>query len=659
MRNRAESYGWAGKILFVDLTNRKITKVPTADYEPEKFIGGVGLNTKIFWELGCPKVDAFDPDNPLLISVGPLTGLSGPFNRAEVCSISPQSYPKELFSYSGIGGKWPSELKYAGYDGMVISGKADKPVYISVHDEDVQIKDAADLWGKDTHETQKVLIANDPGVSVLVIGPAGENLSRIAIILNESGNAAGQGGFGGVMGSKNLKAIAVRGTGGVKIANPDGFLGLIRQMKKRDEWSKSMAQSAFRVPLASRKVRTEMVEKYRKRFTGCSRCPYQCYSYYSVPGKGEGAGICAGWWWDSPHRRANPPSSTEAVWEAQLISQKLGINHFELSGGTCFISAAFGEGALTEEDLGLPIAKRFGGKATDHEFLKALLHGIADGSSPFSKGTARAAEDFAKAAGSEEVMKIYERYFPIWGQTGHFYEYLGLALHVVTDTRDTGDSTDEYLDFGPGLDLGPDSLFILGTGTDAGALTLAEHFGVPGSWSTYLSGQEVYEGIERLTFWVSCSHNLKNSLPLCNWASLPSCHFNPPEMDVRIFEAKLYSAVTGIDTDVEGIWKAGERIANLKRAVMLRRENRTREEETYPNEFFEKQWNTGGFLGGTTVLSAVVAAQLDRDKFEALKDRYYQLCGWDVKTGWPTRLKLEELGLKDVANELEREGKLP
>jgi len=132
---------------------------------------------------------------------------------------------------------------------------------------------------------------------------------------------------------------------------------------------------------------------------------------------------------------------------------------------------------------------------------------------------------------------------------------------------------------------------------------------------------------------------------------MPSCFFAPPEMDVRIFEARLYSAVTGVDTGVEEIWKAGERIANLKRAVMVKREDRTREEETYPDAFFEAPWHTGGFIGGT--------AQLDRGKFEALKDRYYRLCGWDVKTGWPTRHKLEELGLKDVADELERIGKLP
>ena len=320
MRNVPESYGWAGKVLCVDLTNRKITKVPTANYEPEKFIGGVGLNTKIFWELGCPKVPAFDPDNPLLISVGPLTGLSGPFNRAEICSISPQSYPKELFTYSGIGGKWPSELKYAGYDGMVILGRADKPVYLSVHDEDVQIKDAGSLWGVDTFEAQKALMADDPGTSVLTIGPAGENLSRIAIILNETGSAAGQGGFGGVMGAKNLKAIAVRGRGSVNIARPDEFLELISWMKAKGEWSKGASQAAMRDPLVgSKKIKTEMAGKYRKRFTGCFLCPYQCYGYYSIPRIGQGAAICASWWWDKPtYYGPYRGDNTEAVWEAQL-----------------------------------------------------------------------------------------------------------------------------------------------------------------------------------------------------------------------------------------------------------------------------------------------------------------------------------------------------
>ena len=153
-----KSYGWAGTILWVDLTNRRITRVPTLDFEPEKYIGGVGLNSRIFWELGCPKVEAFRPDNPLILSVGPLTGASGPFTRATMCTIAPQSYPEELFTYSGFGGKFPSELKYAGYDGVVVVGKANNPVYLSIQDEDARIEDADELWGLDTFETQKALI---------------------------------------------------------------------------------------------------------------------------------------------------------------------------------------------------------------------------------------------------------------------------------------------------------------------------------------------------------------------------------------------------------------------------------------------------------------------------------------------------------------------
>ena len=147
-----KTFGWAGKILWVDLTKRKVTTVSTYDFEPEKYIGGVGLNCRIFWELGAPKVDAFHPDNPLLISVGPLTGAPGPFSCAEICGIAPQSYPQELFAYSGMGGKFPTELKYAGYDGIVALGKSEDPVYLSIDNESAEIQDAKHLWGLDTFE---------------------------------------------------------------------------------------------------------------------------------------------------------------------------------------------------------------------------------------------------------------------------------------------------------------------------------------------------------------------------------------------------------------------------------------------------------------------------------------------------------------------------
>ena len=233
------TYGWAGRIAQVDLSTGKVETLPTTDFEPEKYIGGIGLNCRIFWELGCPNVDAFHEDNPLIISTGPLTGITGPFGRANVCSIAPQSYPDPLFTYSGFGGKFPSSLKFAGYDGIVILGKSEKPVYLFVDGEKVSIEDGGDLWGLDTYETQNRLSSAHPGTSSLITGPAGENLSRISIMINETSGAAAQGGYGAVMGSKKLKAIAARGNGTLKIARPDDFVELVKKVKKLGDWTAS------------------------------------------------------------------------------------------------------------------------------------------------------------------------------------------------------------------------------------------------------------------------------------------------------------------------------------------------------------------------------------------------------------------------------------
>ncbi len=315
-----KSYGWTGKILWVDLTSGKITIVPTSDFEPEKYIGGVGLNSKIFWELGCPDVDAYHPDNPLIISNGPVTGASGPFTRATICSIAPQAYPKELFTYSGFGGKFPSELKYAGYDGVVIVGKAEKPVYLSINDGKAAIKDAEDLWGLDTFAVQAVLTDRYPKASVLCIGPAGETLCRISIILTETSGAAGQGGYGAVMGSKNLKAIVTRGTGTLKIARPDDFMDLIRQRKEAGEWVIGPFVEWGRYPQKSEAVKAAMVSKYLKKFTGCFACPFQCHGVYDVPGIGKGTQMCNDNWYQYSAGNDAMGESIYGMWEGNILS---------------------------------------------------------------------------------------------------------------------------------------------------------------------------------------------------------------------------------------------------------------------------------------------------------------------------------------------------
>ena len=637
----AKSYGWAGKVLQVDLANEIVNKVPTADYRPEEFIGGVGLNAKIFWELGCPKVDAFDPDNPLIISVGPLTGTYGPFGRGEVCSISPQCYPDELFTYSGFGGMFPAEMKYAGYDGIVILGKAEKPVYLSIHDEDIEIKDANDLWGVETFEAQKVLMTDEPEASILVIGPAGENLSRIAIILNETEFAAGQGGFGAVMGSKNLKAIVVKGTGVVTVAKPDKVLELTRTIIEENK-KLSFLGLMYRTPyMAPQETKDIFAGRYFKKPYGCYGCPQQCRSIHYIPGIGLSGASCENWLW-AP-RFSNDPKD---IWEANVLSQRLGINTYELMDGVpLLLTLSLEAGILTrkeiEEDIGLPTPKWLGGTATNHEFLTVLLHKIANGESPYAEGTARFAEYFGKKLVSgEKLVDLYKELSTARGYAFHHVDNLGSALHWATDTRDPVNSCHEYKNI-------PDPKI------HAQAM---EHFGLPpyDSYQILDLSKTVYQGAERVTAWVQDNQCLKNSLPVCEFSSLVPSFYNPPEMDLRIFESRLLSAVTGLGMDVDKIAKAGERIWNLRRAIMVKRENRTREDDTLNEPYFKKAITC--HMG---IATGLVNGPIDKAKFEALKDRYYELRGWDVNTGWPTRDKLEELGLKDIADELASIGKLP
>jgi aldehyde:ferredoxin oxidoreductase len=635
-----EQFGWAGAILFVDLSNGRITRRPTRDYRPEAFIGGVGLNTKIFWELGCPEGEAFHPDNPIIISAGPLTGTYGPFGRGLISTVSPQCYPQELFTYSSFGGRFASELKFAGYDAIVLLGKSEKPVYLSIRDEEVRIKSADHVWGVETFETQQALLADEAEASMLVIGPAGENLSRIAVILNETNFAAGQGGFGAVMGSKKLKGIAVRGTSAVNVAKPHECLELIRAIRKEnkkvEEWV-----GKYRGPYTASKETQEIFAKnYYVKQSGCYGCPQQCVSIHHIPEIGLSGAKCANWQWaplfsDAPND----------IWEANVLMQKLGINSFDVTCGIpLLLHLAHKAGIVTtkeiEEDMGLPATQWLGGKATDHRFLRVFLYKVANGEVPYSQGTPRFTEYFEeRLPKGKELMNMQIELYTAHGYAYHHVNNLGGALHWATDTRNPVGSSHEYKY--PVRDPSPEVM---------------EHFGLPpySNYQIHDLTKTVYEEAALVTAWVQENQCLKNSLTICEyWTDLTN-FYSPPEMDLRIFESRLFSAVTGVPMDAERLAKAGERIWNLRRAVMVRRENRTREDDTLNKPYFEKAITChGGTARGGQY------GPIDRVQFEKLKDKYYELRGWDVMTGWPTRAKLEELDLKDVADKLASFGKLP
>lgn len=211
-------YGYAGKILRVNLTDQTI-KVEDLNLDwARRFIGGRGLATKYLFEEIDPKVEPFSPGNKLIITTGPLTGTSVPTGgRYMVVTKSPLS---ETIACSNSGGFFGAELKAAGYDMIILEGKAEKPVYLAIEDEKVEIKDASHLWGKLVSETTDALKeAYGDKAKVLAIGPGGENLVRFAAVINDYDRAAGRSGVGAVMGSKNLKAIVVKGSKGVAVAD--------------------------------------------------------------------------------------------------------------------------------------------------------------------------------------------------------------------------------------------------------------------------------------------------------------------------------------------------------------------------------------------------------------------------------------------------------
>ena len=221
------TYGWAGQILRVDLSRGSVSTEPLRLDWAEEYIGGRGLAARYLYEEMDPSVDALGPDNKLIMATGPLTGTNASCGSRYM--VVTKGALTGAITTSNSGGHWGPELKFAGYDMVIVEGRAKRPCYLLVDDDRVEIRDAANVWGKVVSETEDAIRDETgiPALRVAGIGPAGENLVRFACIINDKHRAAGRSGVGAVMGSKNLKAIAVRGTRGVQIARPRDYMSAI------------------------------------------------------------------------------------------------------------------------------------------------------------------------------------------------------------------------------------------------------------------------------------------------------------------------------------------------------------------------------------------------------------------------------------------------
>ena len=649
----AEIYGWTGKTLRVDLTTGTISHIETLRYVP-RLIGGLGVAAGIAWEELKPGTDAFDPGNLLMIMVGPLTGtLASGAGRVEVAGIAPQQHPA-IFSRSGMGGHWGAELKYAGYDGVVIQGAADKPVYLWINEGKAELRDAQELWGKGTYATTTILRGiHGPQTRVISCGQAGERLSRIAIVQTETGNAAGQGGYGAVMGAKKLKAIAVRGTGGVRIAHPEAFLDLCLSASREGQTPTNPGSDG------SHKGHPPSGPHYRTRKCGFCITPCAHRLYMNIPGEAT-AGVYTAtrqcWGYET--------SSRNAEIESRAITSDYGLNGWEISYGMIpWLQLCKQHGLIDKVDgLEIPVPDKPIEYLHDvvhvsAEFLHTLIRLIANRQGEMgdalADGTCYAAERLFGGAGIPLLDNIYprhagqtEHWAGHWGPGGHCWWpwWLPPLLQWCVDTRDpANDSTHQWTEhvqaylpqYGP--HKGPFPL-------EKVRAICAKVYGNPDVGDPAFD-YDPPEAKAIPAIWHSDRGMILDSLILCDYENTRvfSMLSEDGAADTSLM-SKLFSLATGVETSEKELDKAGERIWNLLRAIDIRNHDRNRAVDEYTIDHLSYPDLEG--------------VALDRARFLKVLDKYYELRGWNPANGWPTRARLEELGLREVADGLEAVGRL-
>jgi aldehyde:ferredoxin oxidoreductase len=633
----SEACGYAGKILRVDLSTGKITTVPTSQYA-QRFLGGRGIAAKIYWDEVQPEVKAFDPENRLIFATGPVAGLKGVSgSRWVVCGRTALTTP-ENFNYANLGGDWGAQLKLASYDALVVHGKSDKPVYLLIDDNDVQIKDASALWGKSTVETREILKKQQgSSVSVVACGPAGENLVTFASILADK-DASGSSGLGAVMGSKKLKAIAVRGSGTVKIANPDMYRELAKYAR---ELRKGFGMGITPGVDGGMKLKRD----YCYGCTGgfCFRSTYKASS-----GK-VGKYMCGSATFYILRARKYYGERNEVPFLANMLCNEYGVDTHQIDVMMQWLSKCHQEGILTERQTGIPLSRQ-----GSLEFIETLVRKIAfrEGfGDVLAQGTIRAAE--AMGARAKEQLTDYIT------RSGHFALIEGPRMYISTGLLYAMEPRQPMSQLN---EMGSLNLWLMWVYGQEGAFVSNDVFRAIGRrffGSEKAVDFTTYEGKALAAKMVQDREYAKDCLILCSYLFPVMFSKNTPDrVGDPTLESRVLSAVTGNDIDEAELYRIGERVFNLQRAILAREGHRGRESDTISEYNFTKPLKFD--LHNPELLSPgkgdeVVSKKgtvLDRKKFEALKDEYYRLRGWDVATGLQTKAQLTQLGLEDIASDL-------
>lgn len=633
-------YGWAGEILKVDLNERKISQIATEEYSG-RFIGGIGIGQKFYWEEASAEYDAFHPESPLILMAGPLAATLAPSApRLVVCGKSPGMYP-EAFNSASLGGFFAAELKKAGYDGIIIQGKSTQPVYLNINSETVELKDAQHLWGLTNSKTQHLIReALGEKVKLLTIGPGAEHGSRIGTIATDAGGS-GSRGFGSMMGSKNLKAIVVKGSETIPVADPERIKNIRKQIKAmKGEGYFNLYETPLTTP------GTKVVKKVH-----CQGCPQGCWrTLHRSPSGEEGIRKCQTPIFYSLWDRKFHQAVTETSFRATSLVDDYSLCVLEIAFILLWLEKCFEQGILSEKDTELPLSKM-----GSWEFIEAIVKKISYGEGfgkILAEGVGRAAAHVGKD--SKEIAES-GRAMPYGPKV-----FISSALLYAIEPRPPITELHEICN-----PLTKWALWYTSKGEKSYVATaVLRRIGQKFWGSEEAVDFSTYAGKALAAKKIQDRQYAKESLVLCDFAypifddASSKDHVGDPSL-----ESQLLSAVTGKEISETELNRYGERIFNLNRAIHLREGRRGKKDDVLPEtQFIEREERIADVFGmhnpelflpgsGDKIISRKGKA-LEKDKFEQMRDEYYKLRGWDISTGLLQKETLKELNLPEVIESL-------
>lgn len=601
--------GYFKILLDINLTTGQIKKTQIPQNDLENFIGGRGLGAKILWDRLKPNTNPLSPENVLLFLTGPFNGFPIP-SSSRICVVtkSPRTSPvnsknehASTITYTNMGGFFAPELRFAGYDGIAITGKADKPIYINIVDEKVEILDASQYWGMGTDEFDRKFIEDlgNRRTATCYIGPAGEKMVPYACIINTAGRAAGRGGAGCVMGSKNLKAIAVKGSKMPNVADHKKYVELIDAIRNsfaEDSGSKTWWRSGGTTHLltSSSDNGTQAVKNYREATFEFSqklgskasrqkiwKRDFACYScQLSCKKSGNAKGAYGGLIHDGPEYE------TGTMFGANLL-----ISDLEGLNKCIFVTDDYGMDIISAGNVIGFLMEAYEKNLIDKDFLDGI---------DLRWGNVDATLEMIHKIGKKDGVGI---------EAGKGVKYLANKI---------GQGSEKFAIHVKGLEL-----------AGWNVQKASEWFGI-----SYTQSNRGACHMNGGTTRAQDDSALRDSLGACNFAD------DWYKEDVAYH--RFLTAITGIDWTQEKIEKASERIFNMEKLFNYR-EGFNRSDDVLPDRFYDEPLTYGEFAGSV----------VKREDFENLLNEYYTNRGWDLETTRPNNKKLEELELNFAISEIQ------